>query len=79
MIRVSPAVETDATALMIVENFQELYLLLEQLRDAPGITDQTPVIIAARDNTLWDQVVDAYNAAVRARFQRIVFAGWKQA
>lgn len=78
MIRVSSALQTDVTTLTIVEDFNDLFLLLDQLRNRPGITDKTPLIIAARDRTSWDQVVNAYNAAVRARFVRVVFAGWKQ-
>lgn len=77
IIRVSSAVRADATTLTMVEDFQGLFEHLDQLRNRPGITDQTPVIIATRDRTPWDQVVDAYNAALRAQYRQIVFAAWK--
>jgi len=77
IIRVSSALRADATTLTVVEDFHKLCLHLEEVAKKPGITDQTPVIIAARDRTPWDQVVNAYNAAVRAKFRQIVFAGWK--
>jgi len=77
MIRVSSAVQTDATALVVVEDFGKLYHLLDALGKKTGISDETPVIIAARDATVWDRVVNAYNSAVRARYKQVVFAEWK--
>ena len=77
VIRVSSAAYADATTLMIVEDFDQLYSHLERLSTQAGVTDQTPVVIAARDRTVWDQVVNAYNTAVRARYKQVVFAGWR--
>lgn len=77
-IRITSAVQADQATFTVVQDFQQLHQVLEQLQQKPGITDQTPVIIAARNQTLWDHVVNAYNAAVRARYKRVIFAGWKQ-
>jgi biopolymer transport protein ExbD len=77
VIRVSSAVLADATSLSIVDGFQQLFGHLSRMKNQPGVTDQTPVIIAARNQAEWDQVVGAYNAAVRAQFKQVVFAEWK--
>lgn len=77
IIRISTALHADATTLTLVDGFGPLHRLLTRLTDKAAITDQTPVIIAARDRTSWDQVVNAYNAAVRAEYEHVVFAGWK--
>jgi len=74
LIRVSSSMRTDAASLIILEDFNQLYTLLEGLREKPGIDENTPVIIASKDNVCWETVVDAYNAAVRARFKHVVFA-----
>ncbi len=76
LIRVSTTLRTDAASLTVVENFDELHTFLKELHGRPGITADTPVIIAAKPATVWDQVVNAYNAALRARYKNIVFAGY---
>jgi len=77
IIRVSTALRADATTLTIVEDFQQLYAHLDGLRETGAVTDQTPVIIAVRNETVWDQVVNCYNSVLRAEFKQIVFAGWE--
>jgi len=77
LIRVSSSFRADAASLMLVRNYEELYGLLKEMSHRPGITTDTPLVIAARPSTAWDQVVNAYNAALRARYKNIVFAGWK--
>jgi len=76
IIRVSSTLRSDVTALRVLSGFDELYQHLAALRQQPGVTEQTPVILAVRKNTNWDQVVDAYNAALRAKYEQIVFAAW---
>lgn len=78
IIRVSSSVLADATNLSVIDGFQQLFGHLSRMKNQTGVTDQTPVIIAARDRAEWDQVVCAYNAAVRAQFKQVVFAQWKQ-
>ena len=77
LIRVSSSLRADATALTVVQNFEDLYTLLNTLVKKPGITAGTPVIIAAKPKTSWDQVVNAYNASLRAKYKNVVFASWK--
>ncbi len=74
LIRVSTSMSSDAASLIILEDFDQLYTLLKTLPKKPGITNQTPVIIASKDKVKWDTIVNAYNAAVRAKFKNIVFA-----
>lgn len=76
VIRVSTSLKTDAAALNLAKDFEDLYQLLGELKKRPGHSEGTPVIIAAKPEVAWDQVVSAYNAAVRAKYKNIVFAGY---
>jgi biopolymer transport protein ExbD len=76
-IRVSTSLRSDAATLTVVQNFEDLYSLLAQMVIKPGITADTPVIIAAKPQTSWDQVVNAFNACLRAKCKNVVFASWK--
>lgn len=53
----------------------ELVRRLGGLLQQPGYDSRTPVYLLADDNVSWDHVVNAYNAALSASFQRIFFAG----
>jgi len=49
---------------------------LADIRDhQPGFDTNTPVHLLAGDEVSWDDVVNAYNAALAARYERIFFAG----
>jgi biopolymer transport protein ExbD len=76
VIRVSTSLKADAASLNLAKDFDDLYTLLESLKQRAGIGEATPVIIAAKPRVSWDQVVNAYNAAVRAKYKNVVFAGY---
>lgn len=40
----------------------------------PGYDLETPVLLQAGDDVIWDHVVNAYNAATLAQFKHILFA-----
>lgn len=49
---------------------------LRKIRDGgSGFDTSTPVHLLARDDVAWDHVVNAYNAAMAAQFQKIYFSG----
>ena len=53
-----------------------LVAALEQIRDQGiGFDAQTPVHLVAGDHIAWDHVVNAYNATMAARFEKVYFAG----
>ena len=54
--------------------FSELTDALRALQSKPGFDTETPVVIVAGEDVLWDHVVGAWNAAVRADCKRIAFA-----
>jgi biopolymer transport protein ExbD len=76
VIRVSTSLKADAASLNLAKDFEDLYQLLGDLKKRPGIGEGTPVIIAAKPDVAWDQVVNAYNAAIRAKYKNVVFAGY---
>jgi biopolymer transport protein ExbD len=48
---------------------------MRRIRDmGVGFDRQTPVHLLARDDVAWDHVVNAYNAAVAAEFEKVYFA-----
>jgi biopolymer transport protein ExbD len=52
----------------------ELVNTLRHIREnEPGFDHNTPVHLIANDQTAWDFVVNAYNAAMAAEFDRIYF------
>lgn len=69
--------------LATVDRFNESPIELAALADALakirnqdiGFDAQTPVHLLAGDDVAWDHVVNAYNAAMAARFEKIYFAG----
>ncbi len=77
IIRVSSSIRSDAASLTVLEDFIELADHLKSLKARGVVNESTPVVIAARNATPWDHVVDAYNASVVAQFKQIVFAGWE--
>lgn len=55
--------------------FDELAAALTQLQQEAIYDRQTPVVLIADPDLAWDHVVNAYNAALRAGFDTIVFGG----
>ena len=54
-------------------DFEQLASMLAQIQSEPGYDDQTPVVLQADETLAWDHVVNAYNAAVRAKYKNIIF------
>ena len=67
-------VSIDQMAPPLPQNFIDLYVRLRQVQETEGYSAETPVVIAPQGEVKWDHVINAYNAAVRARFTRIHFA-----
>ena len=53
--------------------FNELASFLTDVQANPGFDDETPVVIQASPDVLWDHVVGCWNAAVRAGCKCISF------
>jgi biopolymer transport protein ExbD len=57
---------------------RELPARLARIRESePGFGGDTAVYLVAGDSVAWDHVVNAYNAALSARYEKIYFAGAK--
>lgn len=54
-------------------SFTQLKQLLEQMREG-AFSDETPIIIQPGGQVRWQHVVNAFNAALAARFKNIAFA-----
>ncbi len=54
-------------------DFEQLAAMLAQIQREPGYDEQTPVVLQSDEELAWDHVVNAYNAAVRARYKNIIF------
>ena len=56
--------------------FGDLHKMLEGMQEANGgfFKDDNPVIIQPSADVRWQHVVNAFNAAIRARFKNIAFA-----
>ncbi|MBN1344987.1 MAG: biopolymer transporter ExbD [Phycisphaerae bacterium] len=54
-------------------DFRELAEALEALRESPAFSADSQVIIVADGNVRWDHLVNAFNAALVARFKNISF------
>lgn len=52
----------------------ELPGLLADIQRQPGFDRETPVVIVATDEVVWDYVVGAWNAALRAGCTNIAFS-----
>lgn len=65
-IRVERFVNTPTT-------FNELAAFLMDVQANPGFDDETPIVIRAANDVLWDHVVGCWNAAVRAKYKSISF------
>ncbi len=82
-IRLTADASDPAKCGVTIDRFQESSLNLKDLpsklraiRDAGiGFDRQTPVHLLARDDVVWDHVVNAYNAAMAAEFEKVYFAG----
>ena len=53
--------------------FNDLAVFLKEIQANPGFDQETPVVIQAANEVLWDHVVGCWNAAVRAGCKRISF------
>jgi len=53
--------------------FDELSAFLTQVQSNPGFNAETPVVIAAEADVVWDHVVGCWNAALRAGCKNISF------
>jgi biopolymer transport protein ExbD len=53
--------------------FTGLAAFLADIQGNPGFDDETPVVIKAPEDVVWDHVVGCWNAAVRAGYKRISF------
>lgn len=54
-------------------NFDELVDLIRQIQQKPGFDTKTPVVVVAEPVVRWDNVVDCWNAALRAGCKRVAF------
>jgi len=54
-------------------NFTELAEMLRGLRESPAFNSESQVIVIADGNVRWDHLVNAFNAALVARFKNITF------
>lgn len=54
-------------------DFEELTGFIQQIHEQPGFDTKTPVVIVADHDVRWDHVVGCWNAALRARCERIAF------
>lgn len=59
---------------MPIEDAESLYQTLLQLQQRPGFDAQTPVVVRGESDVLWDHMVHAWNAALRAGYQTVAFA-----
>ena len=84
-IRMSPDPVNPAACKLTIDRFHPSPLAVGDLastlhkihEEVPGFDGQTPVYLIADDGVDWDTVVNAYNAAIFARFEKIYFAGAK--
>ncbi len=82
-IRLAPAPGDAPGCRLTVDRFHpeplplaDLAPALERIRnEVPGFDGRTPVHLVADDTVPWDSVVNAYNAALFAGFERIYFVG----
>ncbi len=71
-----PPTATDVLPTATDEPVGELAVTLQRIREeVPGFDGRTPVHLVADDGVPWDVVVNAYNAALFARFEKIYFVG----
>jgi hypothetical protein len=57
------------------QTFRDLAQFLVDVQGNPGFDRETPIVIFPSPDVRWDHVVNCWNAAVRARCQKITFAG----
>lgn len=54
-------------------DFEELARMLGEIQHKPGFDVETPVVIVPEGAVRWDQVVNAWNAAVRSKYNNVAF------
>jgi len=70
------ATADDISQAVPVASYEELYNWLVAAQSQAGFDSDSPVILMAKDNVDWQQVMQAYNSATRAGFSRMVFSQW---
>ncbi|MBI1826766.1 MAG: biopolymer transporter ExbD [Planctomycetes bacterium] len=55
------------------QSFEELATRLHDLQQNPAYSSDTPVVVMSEPRVRWDHVVNAWNAALRAGYQNVVF------
>lgn len=71
------------TCQVTIDKFHESPIAIESLADeltklqneVPGFDADTPVHLLAGEEVRWDHVVNAYNAALAAQYEKVFFAG----
>ncbi|MGB2985524.1 MAG: biopolymer transporter ExbD, partial [Phycisphaerae bacterium] len=58
----------------VPQDFAALPAFLRQIQEHPGFDKQTPVVIVADNDVRWDHVVNCWNTALRAGYEKIAFA-----
>jgi biopolymer transport protein ExbD len=86
-IRFQSDASTPDACLVTIEPFDEpgpmaiseltaaLAAIIDPQAGHPGFDTRTPVHLLAGDDVRWEHVVNAYNAALAARYERVFFAG----
>ena len=64
-----------STPMKLDELAAALRSVADPQRGIAGFDRNTPVHLLAGDDVRWDHVVNAYNAAIAARFEKVFFAG----
>ena len=81
IVRLSVSGPDDADYVIRVDRFENpptrlagLPEFLRGIQQQPGFDADTPVVIVADDDVRWDHVVNCWNAAIRAGYEKIAFA-----
>ena len=81
-VRFVPAAEAGQRSRITIDRFQDAPIPIGELADrlatigaeVPGFDEETPVILMADASVAWDDVVNAYNASIAARYRSVYFA-----
>lgn len=81
-VRFVPAAQGEPRCRVTIDRFQETPIPIAELADrlaaidadVPGFDEDTPVILMADLSIAWDDVVNAYNASIAARYRHVYFA-----
>lgn len=81
-VRFVPAAQGEPRCRVTIDRFQETPIPIAELADrltaiggeVPGFDRDTPVVLMADLSIAWDDVVNAYNASIAARYRHVYFA-----